>query len=91
MFNSSWSVVVTVLAFITHFLWTHYQKSTHSKLRVAFSNAYRCILKLSPSSSANTMYTVNHIDSFEIFVRKRVACFIERLRVSKDVIISSIV
>ena len=42
------------------FLWTHYKKSTHSKLRVAFNNVYRRLLKLSPRSSASTMYGVNH-------------------------------
>ena len=70
------------------FLWTHYKKSTHSKLRVAFNNVYRRILKLPPRSSASTMYAVNHIDSFEILVRKRVVGFTERLKVSENLIIS---
>ena len=30
------------------------------------------------------MYAVNHIDSFEILVRKRVIGFTERLKVSKN-------
>ena len=54
------------------FLWTHYKKSTHSKLRVALNNVHRCILKLPPRSSASTMCAVNHIDSFKILIRKRV-------------------
>ena len=45
-------------------LCTHYNKSTHSKLRVAFNNVYHRILKLPSKSSASTMYAVNHIDSF---------------------------
>ena len=53
-------------------------------LRVAFNNVYRRILKLPPRSSASTMYTVNHIDSFEILVRKHVAGFIERLKDSNN-------
>ena len=32
--------------FYCPFLWTHYKKSTHSKLRVAFNIVYRRILKL---------------------------------------------
>ena len=72
------------------FLWTHYKKSTHSKLRVAFNNVHRRILKLPPRSSASTMYAVNHIDSFEILVRKRVVGFTERLKVSENSIISCI-
>ena len=81
--------VVTVLAFSFHFLWKHYKKLTHSKLRVAFNNVYRRIFKLSPVSSASTvtMYAVNHIDSFEILVRKREVGFIERLKFSSNSII----
>ena len=41
------------------FLWIQYKKSTHSKLRVAFNNVYRRILKLSFRSNASTMYAVN--------------------------------
>ena len=76
--------------FYCPFLWTHYKKSTHSKLRVAFNNVHRRILKLPPRSSASTMYAVNHIDSFEILIRKRVVGFIERLKVSNNSIISCI-
>ena len=76
--------------FYCPFLWTHYKKSTHSKLRVVFNNIYRRILKLPPRSSASTMYAVNHIDSFEILVRKRVVGFTERLKVSENSIISCI-
>ena len=43
--------------FYCPYLWTHYKKSTHSKLRVAFNNVYRRILKLPTRSSASTMYT----------------------------------
>ena len=49
--------------FYCPFLWTHYKKSTHSKLRVAFNNVlvYRRILKLPPRSRASTMYAINNI------------------------------
>ena len=36
------------------------------------------------------MYAVNHIDSFEILVRKRVVGFTKRLKVSENSIISCI-
>ena len=58
--------------FYCPFLWTHYKKSTHSKLMVAFNNVYRRILKLPPRSSASTMYAINNIDSFEVLIRKRI-------------------
>ena len=47
--------------FYCHFLLIHYMKSTHSKLRVAFNNVHRRILKLPLRSSASTMHAVNHI------------------------------
>ena len=72
------------------FLWTHYKKCTHSKLRVAFNNVYRRISKLFPRSIGSTMYAVNHIDSFEILVRKCVVDFTKRLNASKNSIISCI-
>ena len=65
--------------FYCPFLWTHYKKSTHSKLRVAFNNVYRRILKLPPRSSASTMYAVNHIDSFEIFSSKTCSWFYQTI------------
>ena len=49
--------------FYCPFLWTHYKKSNYSKLRVAFNNVYRRILKFPSRSSASTMYVVNNIDS----------------------------
>ena len=76
--------------FYCPYFWTHYKKSTHSKHRVAFNNVYRLILKLPSRSCASTMYAVNHIDSFEVLVRKRVAGFIERFKDSNNSIIFSI-
>ena len=76
--------------FYCPFLLTHYKKSTHIKLRVAFNNVHRRILKLPPKSRASTMYAVNHIDCFEILIRKRVVGSIERLKVSNNSISSYI-
>ena len=73
--------------FYCPFLWTHYKKSTHSKLRVAFNNVYRCILKLPPRSSASTMYAINNIDSFEVLIRKGIFAFTERLNNCENTIL----
>ena len=77
-------------SFYCPFLWTHNKKSTHSKLRVAFNNVYRRILKLPPRSSASTMYAINNIDSFEVLIRKRIFGFTERLNNCKNTIIKCI-
>ena len=69
------------ICFYCPFLWTHSKKSSHSKLRVAFNNVYRRILKLPPLiiSSASTVHAINNIDSFEVLIRKRIFGFTERL------------
>ena len=76
--------------FYCPFLWTHYKKSNYSKLRVAFNNVYRRILKLPSRSSASTMYVVNNIDSLEVLVRKPLFGFMERLNNSDNTIIKCI-
>ena len=72
------------------FLWTHYKKSTHNKLKVAFNNVYRRILKLPPRSSACAMHAINNIDSFEVLIRKRIFGFTERLHNCENTIIKCI-
>ena len=46
------------------YLWNDYKKSTFSKVRVAFNNAYRKIFGLPKRSSASTMYANNNICNF---------------------------
>ena len=69
---------------------SHYKKSSHSKLRDAFNNAYRRILILPPRSSTSTMYAINNIDSFEVLIRKRIFGFTERLNNCENSIIKCI-
>ena len=47
--------------FYCPFLWTHYKKLTHSKLRVAFDNVHRRILKLPQAVSALCMQLITLI------------------------------
>ena len=69
--------VVNVHVFIAYIYGLdHYKKATHSKLRSAFNNVYRRILKLHPRSNASAMKAENHMD---ILARKRIVDFIERL------------
>ena len=52
------------------FLWTDLKKSTFSKVRIAFNNAYRRIFGLPKWSSASEMYACNNIDNFETMIRR---------------------
>ena len=76
--------------FYCPFLWTHYKKSTHSKLRVAFNYVYRRIPKLPPRSSASTMYAIKNIVSSEVLIEKRIFGFTERLNNYENTIIKCI-
>ena len=54
------------------FLWNDYKKSTFSKIRVAFNNAYRKIFGLHKRSSASAMYATHNICNFETMLRKNI-------------------
>ena len=72
------------------YLWNDYKKSTFSKVRVAFNNAYRKIFGLPKRSSASTMYTNNNICNFETTLRKNTFGFMQRLEQSTNSIISTL-
>ena len=61
------------------YLWTDYRKTSFSKIRVAFNNAYRRIFGLSNRSSASEMYENYNICNFETTLRKNIYNSIQRL------------
>ena len=65
------------------FLWNDYRKSTFSKIRVAFNNAYRKIFffGLPKRSGANAMYATHNICNFETILRKNISTY---MVLSKD-------
>ena len=56
-------------SFYCSYLWTHYNKASFSKIRVAYNDLYRKILHLSRRSSASAMFVNNNIPTFEYFIR----------------------
>ena len=72
------------------YLWNDYKKSTFSKIRVAFNNAYRKIFGLPKRSSASTMYAKNNICNFETTLRKNTFGFMQRLEQSTNTIITTL-
>ena len=75
---------------IVLFLWNDYKKSTFSKIRVAFNNAYRKIFGLPKRSSASTMYATHNICNFETMLRKNIYGFMQRLDHSTNTIIHNL-
>ena len=72
------------------YLWNDYKKSTFSKIRVAYNNAYRKIFGLPKRSSASTMYANNNICNFETTLRKNTFGFMQRLEQSTNPIITTL-
>ena len=75
--------IVLFNSYCTHlycsYLWTDYRKTSFSKIRVAFNNAYRRIFGLSNRSSASAMNANYNICNFETILRKNISNFIQRL------------
>ena len=62
------------------FLWIDYNKSTFSKIRVAFNNAYRKIFGLPKRGSAIAMYATHTICNFETMLRKNTIWLYAKIR-----------
>ena len=61
--------------FYCSYLWSQYNKSSFSKIRVAYNNLYRKILHASPRSSASKMFVDINILNFEaLYFEKK--CFL---------------
>ena len=55
-------------SFYCGYMWSDYKKITYSKLRVAFNNVHRRVLRLSYRSSFSTMYTTHNINNMEALI-----------------------
>ena len=77
-------------SFFCSYLWSQYNKSSFSKIRVAYNHFYRKILHVQPRSSASKMFVDNSIPNFEALLRKEVFSFTSRLNVSTNSIVRAI-
>ena len=80
-------------SFFCSYLWTHYNKASFSKIRVAYNDLYRKILHdyhASRRSSASAMFVNNNIPTFECLIRRDIFSFASRLNVSTNKLINTI-
>ena len=77
-------------SFYCSYLWTHYNKASFSKIRVAYNDLYRKILHVSRRSSASAMFVNNNIPTFECLIRRDIFSFTSRLKVSTNKLINTI-
>ena len=76
--------------FYCSYLWTHYNKASFSKIRVAYNDLYRKILHVSRRSSASAMFVNNNIPTFECLIRRNIFSFTSRLKLSTNLLINTI-
>ena len=72
------------------YLWSQYNKSSFSNIRVAYNNLYRRILHAPPHISNSKMFVDNNIPNFEALLQKEMFSFTSRLSVSTNSITRAI-
>ena len=72
-------------------LWTTHTKTAMNKLRVAYNNCFRRLLKLDRDCSASGMFAQNNVHSFGELHRSMINGFIQRLKASQNHIVSTLV
>ena len=77
-------------SFYCSYPWTHYNKESFSKIRVAYNYLYRKSLHVSRRSSASAMFVNNSILTFECLIRRDTFFFTSRLNVSTNKLINTI-
>ena len=77
-------------SFYCSYLWTQFNKSTLSNIRVAYNDLYRNILHVSRRISASEMFVKNNIPNFELLLRKETFSCISRLKCSSNAILCTV-
>ena len=73
------------------FLWSSYRQSVYNAVKVAYNNSYRILHNLDRRCSASGMFVLNNVYSFPEMLRKRSLGFMNRLKLSQNDILSTIV
>ena len=72
-------------------VWCMYQKSTFTRLRVNYKNAYRILFNLPRRTSMSTTLVQNNVPNFHVLIRKHTANFMLRCINSCNVWLSALV
>ena len=75
--------------FYCPYFWTNYNKTTFSKIRVAY-NVHRKILGVSRRSSASAMFVTNDIPNFEAFLQTSIYSFTSRISFTRNNLLCAI-
>ena len=75
----------------TAFLWCDFTQRKYRQLEVAYNNVFRRFLGYDKYCSASSMFVENRTDGFDARIRKLVYGFRERLQISENSLIETII
>ena len=78
------------VTFYCPFLWVNFKKQSIDNLRVAFNKVHRKLLNYGRRDSASEMFVTNNMQNFDSMLRKSIYGFIERLKRSKNKLVSAL-
>ena len=71
-------------------LWSVYNCGTYNKLKVAYNNSFRILLKLPKRCSASEMFVTRHVVTFEALLRINYNSLVRRTKDSVNIYIKQI-
>lgn len=77
--------------FYCSYIWSDMKSRTLQKMRVAYNNAHRKILGFTTRDSVRGVLTKNNIDTFDIYLRKTTFSFRERVCISTNEVVDSLI
>jgi hypothetical protein len=72
-------------------LWCSYSSSVLNRVKVAYNNIFRYLLKIRGPCSMSHIYMELNVDAFKVLIRKAITKFYQRLQCSENSIISVLV
>ena len=70
-------------------LWTCYTKELYNRMRVAYNNIFRVLLRLDRRGSISMSFVLYNIDSFSVLIRKNIFSLRKRIQSSFNTVINA--
>ena len=70
--------------------WNMYKSETIRRLKVAYNNVFRQLMKLAPRTSMSYAMSTCDIDHFNVIYRKSINCFNNRLSLSSNILVKTV-
>lgn len=71
--------------------WNMYKSETIRRLKVAYNNVFRQLMKLAPRTSMSYAMSTCDINHFNVIYRKSINCFNNRLSLSSNILVKTVI